>query len=283
MYSKGSIAVAAALLLTACGEGGVPSASPEAFGVPQADWTLGGIPVRLIGLADAPPAGVGACPGVRPGGYVASDKGGCTFNFLFRGSDGHDYMGTAGHCILGESTITVDVGEKIWPRGGGPEARDEDGARIGEFAYAILLDPKDFALVRLEDSVAANPQMCHFGGPTGVNEALTGDPVVLQHYGNGLAVGEVLPARTAVAPTMPHPDHVFANGVAVFGDSGSGVVSEDGRAVGVLVTIGYFAAGQVGPGTQESGTIGITRIAPQVRRAEQALGVDLTLVTAPRL
>jgi SAM-dependent MidA family methyltransferase len=43
-----------------------------------------------------------------------------------------------------------------------------NGNRIGEFAYAILQDPKDFALIRLDPGVAANPQMCHFGGPTGV-------------------------------------------------------------------------------------------------------------------
>lgn len=272
------LAAAATLALAGC------ESAPDADKAAAApDWTLGGVPVRLIEVAEAPPAGVGSCAGVRPGAYFTSDKGGCTLNFLFAGSDGARYVGTAGHCILGESTFLVDVGEETWARGSGPVARDESGSRIGEFAYAILQDPKDFALIRLDDGVTAQPQMCHFGGPTGINADLTGDPVVLQHYGNGLAVGEALPARTSLAPTMPHPDHVFANGVAVFGDSGSAVVSDDGRAVGVLVTIGYFASGQVGPGTMESGTIGITRITPQVRRAEQALGVGLALRTAPQL
>lgn len=282
MHSKASVSIAVTALLAACVDG-VPPVSPQAYDTLQPNWTLGGVPVRRIDLAEAPPVGTAACAGVRPGAFVASDKGGCTFNFLFAGSDGNQYMGTAGHCILGDSTITVDVGERTWAHGRGPEARDGAGARIGEFAYAILEDPKDFALVRLDRSVAADPRMCHFGGPTGVNDDLTGDPVILQHYGNGLAVGEALPARSSVALTMPHRDHVFANGVAIFGDSGSGVVSDDGRAVGVLVTIGYFAAGQVGPGTMESGTIGITRITPQMRRAEQALGIGLALSTAPQL
>ncbi|MGH2692453.1 MAG: hypothetical protein ACRDHM_08115, partial [Actinomycetota bacterium] len=34
---------------------------------------------------NAPPFGVGPCPGVRPGGRLLSDAGGCTFNFLFKG------------------------------------------------------------------------------------------------------------------------------------------------------------------------------------------------------
>ena len=78
-------------------------------------------------------------------------------------------MGTAGHCILGESPVGGDVGEESWAPGTGPVASDADGNRIGEFAYAILQDPKDFAVIRLDAGVEASPQMCHFGGPTGTN------------------------------------------------------------------------------------------------------------------
>jgi hypothetical protein len=73
---------------------------------------------------------------------VQSDVGQCTFNFLFTGSDGSRYIGTAGHCILGESPIGGDVGEQSWARGTGPVARDASGNRIGEFAYAILQGPE---------------------------------------------------------------------------------------------------------------------------------------------
>jgi hypothetical protein len=81
---------------------------------------------------------------------------------------------------------------------------------------------------------------------------------------------------------MPDPDHVFANGVAAPGDSGSGVISADGRAVGVLVTVGLHT-GALGTGGLDAGLIGITRIAPQEARAEQVLGTGLTLATAPAL
>lgn len=269
---------------------GLLDATPGSLGDPStllasstvADWTLGGVPVVLIPpLSTATPVGTGTCPAVRPGAIVRSDLGQCTLNFLFSGSDGRRYVGTAGHCILGESPIGGgDVGERSWAAGTGPAARDTDGNRIGEFAYAILQDPRDFALVRLDPAVPANPDMCHFGGPTGVNDDRPGlaQPVLLHYFGDGVAVGTLLPARSALALGMPDPDHVFAQGVAVPGDSGSGVISSDGRAVGVLVTVGVHA----GLDGREAGDIGITRLSPQVERARQVLGVDLTLQMAPQ-
>ncbi|HZR81647.1 MAG TPA: hypothetical protein VFD92_11165 [Candidatus Binatia bacterium] len=246
------------------------------------NWTLGGVPVHLIGVPAAAPVGTGTCPGIRPGAIVNSDVGQCTFNFVFDGSDGATYIGTAGHCILGDSPIGGDVGEMEWAPGTGPEARDANDARIGEFAYAILQDPKDFSLIRLDPGVAADAQVCHFGGPTGINADQPSDAVVLHHYGNGVAIGTVLPARSAVAIGMPDPDHVFADGVALPGDSGSGVISDDGRAVGVLVTIGIHTA-SIGTSGVDAGVIGITRIEPQVARAGAVLGIGLDLAVAPPL
>jgi hypothetical protein len=271
----GPLAVLATLALATAASGGL-------FRRWQPNWTLGGVPTRLIEVPAAAPFGVGACPGVRPGAIVNSDTGQCTFNFLFAGSDGRTYIGTAGHCILGESPIGGDVGEEEWAPGDGPEARDANDARIGEFAYAILQDPKDFALIRVDPGVPASAQMCHFGGPAGTNSDLTADPVVIHHYGNGIAIGTVLPARTGVALGMPDPDHVYAQHVALPGDSGSGVIGDDGRAVGVLVTVGIHG-GSIGTGGVDAGIVGITRLAPQVTRASSVLRVGLALATAPTL
>jgi Trypsin-like peptidase domain len=246
------------------------------------NWTLGGVPCQLIPVPAANPIGTGACPGLRPGAIVESDAGQCTFNFLFQGSDGSRYMGTAGHCILGESPVGGDVGEQTWAAGSGPVARDGEGNRIGEFAYAILQDPKDFALIRLDAGVAANPQMCHFGGPTGVNSDQGADPVVLQHFGQGLGVGSVVPGRSALAIGMPDPDHVYAQGAVVPGDSGSGIISDDGRAVGVIVTTGIHSS-SIGSSGVDAGLMGITRLAPQVARAQQVTGVSYSLQTAAQL
>jgi hypothetical protein len=240
------------------------------------------VPTRLIEVPAAAPLGITACPGVRPGAIVNSNAGQCTFNFVFSGGDGATYIGTAGHCILGESPIGGDVGETSWAPGTGPVARDAGDARIGEFAYAILQDPKDFALIRVDPGVAVSAQVCHFGGPTGTNADTSSGAVVLHHYGNGVAVGSVLPARTGVALGMPDPDHVFAQALALPGDSGSGVISDDGRAVGVLVTVGIHSS-SIGTGGVDAGVVGITRLPPQVARAASVLGTALTLVTAAPL
>ena len=243
---------------------------------PTADgWTLGGVPCDLIEVPAAAPIGTPTtCGGVRPGAPVESDTGLCTFNFLFAGSDGQRYAGTAGHCILPAD------GERTWAAGTGPEARDGSGARVGEFAYAVLQDPKDFALIRLDAGVAASPEMCHFGGPTGVNTSTGPETTVLHHYGQGVGVSLALPARSAIAQGLPDPDHVFALGGVVPGDSGSGIIDEAGRAVGVIVTTGVHTA-SVGTSGIDAGTVGVTRLQPQVDRAGSMLGVGLSLQTAP--
>ena len=214
----------------------------------------------------------------------------CTLNFLFRAADGTRFIGTAGHCILGsgESPLrtgeerTPEVTEKTWAPGSGPAAKDASGQRLGEFAYAVLGDPKDFALIRLDPGVDASPQVAFFGGPTGINTDRPDDPVMLAYYGNGVGVGSAVPARSALALGMPDPDHVYALGLAAPGDSGSAVISADGRAVGVLVTVGIgLAPSGSGPASGNVGDVGITRLGPQLARAEQALGVRLDLESAP--
>jgi hypothetical protein len=189
-------------------------------------------------------------------------------------------MGTAGHCILGMTDPPPgQASEVTWAPGTGPEAKDADGKRIGEFAYGILQDEKDFSLIRLDPGVEASPEMCHFGGPTGLNTDETPDLVELEYYGLGVGIGTVLPARSAVAAGLPSPDHVYALGLALPGDSGSGVISSDGRAVGVLVSVGLHGLGVYENGV-DFGTIGITRLAPQLARASEKLHTPLELVTA---
>ena len=275
--------LAATVMPLAAGAGSGTAPVPEHAAVAQASsFTLGGAKCSLIKVPSADstlPVGVGTCPGVRPGGVLTSDIGQCTLNFLFKTPEGERYIGTAGHCILGEGPVADSAGEKMWPKGQGPAAKDPDGKRFGEFAYAVLQDPKDFALIRLDPGVEASPEMCNYGGPTGINDDLSGDPTVLQYFGNGIGIGTALPARSAVALGLPNADHVYAAGIALPGDSGSAVISEDGRAVGVLVTVGVHGFGIDENGAVDFGTVGITRIVPQMKRAAEALGIQLTMVT----
>jgi hypothetical protein len=281
--------LAAVVALPGCDPGHSQAPPVNAAGSPApvsaaAVWTLGGVPCcTLIPVpAAAPPVGIGTCPGVRPGAIALTDVGQCTLNFLFQGSDGRRYIGTAGHCILGANPIGGgDVGETSWSPGKGPVVRDSAGNRIGEFAYAILQDPKDFSLIRLDAQTQANAAMCVFGGPTGINDDRPGlaQPVVLEWFGSGIVAGSTVPARSAVAAGMPSPDHVFAQGAATPGDSGSGVISSDGRAVGALVTVGVHTGSGLAVG--DAGLVGITRLTPQVERAQQVLGTSLVMETAP--
>jgi hypothetical protein len=249
----------------------------------ERSFSLGGRDCTLIAVPHAAPFGSGRCEGVRPGGLVRTDLGYCTLNFVFRGKRGRRYVGTAGHCILEGEDIDgeIPVAEQRWDPGAGPVARDADDKPIGKFVYAVFEDPKDFALIRLRRKVRPNPQMCHFGGPTGINGERPAGVVPLNQYGNGLGVGDLLPARTEFALGMPDPDHVFSQGAAAWGDSGGPVTTTDGRAVGLLVTGGVHVSG-AGTRGVDAGVIGITRLGPQLDRASQSLGERLRLQTAPR-
>jgi hypothetical protein len=273
--------VAACFMPLAAGAGSGAGSAPARAAVASSSFTLGGAKCSLIKVPAADgalPVGVGTCPGVRPGAEVQTSIGLCTLNFLFETPAHERFIGTAGHCILGEGPVADNAGEKLWPKGGGPEAKDSTGHRIGEFAYAVLQDPKDFSLIRLDPGVEASPEMCDFGGPTGINDDKNGDPKVMRYFGNGVGIGTALPARSAVALGFPNSDHVYGLGLALPGDSGSAVITDDGRAVGVLVTTGVHGLGYDENGV-DFGTMGITRIAPQMARASDVLHLKLSLVT----
>lgn len=227
-------------------------------------------------LPGATPVGGGGANGVRPGSLVESPSGFCTLNFLFRSRDGHRYIGTAGHCVIGTGSFSADAGERSWRARKGPIAKDAGGATIGRFVYAVLQGERDFSLIRLKRGVAASAQMRHFGGPTGVYTDRSRRPVTLNHYGLGIGIGNVAPARTMTALNTRDPDEIFGQGVVVPGDSGGPVIlARDGRAVGLTVTTGLHAR----PG--DFGPVGITRIDPQRDRAAQVLRTELKLQRAP--
>ena len=231
-------------------------------------------------LAAAPgdPIGTGTCPGVRPGAYVDAPQGGCTLGFLFaaaehtaQGPRTARYIATAGHCVIG------DTGEKSWGYNHGPKAFDAAGDKIGEFIYGVvdyggsIVGPyRDFGLIRLDGDAESRAAVCHFGGPTAVNNDLVEDPQPIHHYGQGLGIGETVPARTSLA-RLNDPDVAGGTGVINYGDSGSPAITDDGRAVGLIVQF----IEETGPGT-----FGVTRLRPQVLRAEKVLDVNLTLLTA---
>ncbi len=235
------------------------------------------------GLDAASPVGVSSCPGVRPGGAIRTDAGLCTLNFLFSSSDGRRFIGTSAQCMK------PFIGERAPAPGRRELARDLTGRRIGEFVYGVFAGGADFALIALDSLVQASPRMCHFGGPTGLNQDARKAPVLLHYYGNGLValptsavpeglgMGPMTPGRSAVAPHLRNPVWVMAVGTAIYGDLGSGVISDDGRAVGLVVYGGLTTTS----GGDSAGTLGIIRLGPQVDRAEKRLGINLHLEIDP--
>lgn len=255
-------------------------------------------PCALISVPTATtPVGTGGCPGVRPGSrLITSFNALCTVNFLFRAPDGTRYIGTAAHCIGPAEGGGEDPHEKVWAPGSGPPAFAAGGRRIGEFAYGALQShgtgfgityDRNFALIRLDPGIEASPEVCFFGGPSGLYTTDAAGTLVLHYYGSGDTIGDVLPARSGVAQGTPDPNYVYATGLALAGDGGSPVVTPDGLALGILVTFSPHGVGfSTQPGSppayleSQQGTIGITRLAPQLARASKAMGVPLELVTA---
>lgn len=238
-------------------------------------WAFGTQRCRLIGVPAAAPVGVAqSCPGVRPGAAVITPNGRCTMNFMWKGDDGFTYTGTAGHCLLSGTDVSV---ARFGP-GLGPPAFDSARRRIGTFAFAALSEEHDFALVRLDPSVArtASPALCHFGGPTGASAAAVGLLAPLSHVGQGNLTGSLVPARTQLALDASDPRALVGVGVAAPGDSGSPVLAADGTAFGVLVATGPA----IGP-VAATGLVVTVPLGPQVAFASRVTGVRYALQTAP--
>ena len=270
-----------------------------------ADDLLGCASLPMVADEGPAPLGPGPCPGVRPGGRVVTSVGDCTLNFLFRAPDGTRYIGTAGHCADPGGASNEESNpdgrariERVWSFGKGPVAADSDGQRFGEFAYAVVQPSRDFALIRLDPDVTASPEMCHFGAPRGLYSTDTAAAVVLRYYGNGERIGDVAPARTAVALGTPDPDHIHAAGAGCAGRLGrrrddrrrlgdrsprhqpASTASDGNHAIPTTShTRPRRCLGPIENGV-DVGTMGITRLGPQLARASEKLGVSLELVTA---
>lgn len=233
----------------------------------------------------------------------------CTANFLFRGSDGARYLATAGHCApLGDEEVV------LWPAGEGPVARHgtrvDTAVPIGRFVFAasnmvetaipvpfLGFEPVwDIALIRLDEGVVASPQMAHFGGPTGLHDELSAEPTLLYHYGWGVhgvngepevedccAFEQPAHGRTALATSMADPFLVRVVDLAGGGDSGSAVISADGRAVGIVSAANYAGHSVTTAEGVETGNGVYVRLGPQIAFAERNLGIQLRLETAPLL
>ncbi|HVM44544.1 MAG TPA: hypothetical protein VM582_01315, partial [Candidatus Thermoplasmatota archaeon] len=170
-----------------------------------------------------------ACEGLSPGDRFTSDSGSCTLGFLLVAPDGL-YFSTAGHCIReGETVRNPDVGafgvgafRFLEPDTGSPS----DGA-----------PGDDFGLIRVDEDKHAslNPKICGWNGPVGVYTETPGSGGV-KHWGHGMVFGDLGPTgqKREGLQLRNDGDAFYWTGAGVPGDSGSAVIADDGRALGVL-------------------------------------------------
>jgi hypothetical protein len=201
-------------------------------------------------------------PGVQiqmEGGAPDGNGGFCTTNFVFTDDAGEVYIGTAAHCAATATGLSVRLQSD-------PDFLTRTpGPIIGTVHYSaywyenITAEPcfvvhycpqgdgnhdNDFALIRINEEYRdkVHPAVLHFGGPTGLaplDEIAAGDTVWT--YGNSpLRPGpSPLDAREGTITAIHSPWSIDAcvMTAGVSGDSGSNVLLDDGRALGVLVTM----------------------------------------------
>lgn len=192
---------------------------------------------------------------VHPGVQTDTEGGECTANFIFYNAT-DVFIGQAAHCAgTGAPTETSGCTAESKPLG--TPVVIKGASKPGTLVYSSWIAMRergeqdsnacaynDFALVKIDpaDVGKVSPTMPHFGGPTGI---ATTPPAFLDRvltYGNS-------PLRAGVESLSPKEgfsvggegdgwSHIcYTATPGVPGDSGSGVLTEDGKALGVLATL----------------------------------------------
>lgn len=201
---------------------------------------------------------------IHPAVRMVTEGTSCTANFVFEEwitlSDGstvrHVYLGYAAHCAgLGGSTDTngCETGSLAL----NTPVDIEGASRQGRLAYSAWHtmvargeDPasnhcrfNDFALVRLHpaDHGRVNPSLPHFGGPVALGTATAQGDQAYSVGNSGLRFGiEELKPKYEASLGMQGGGwlhRLYAVTPGIPGDSGSGHVDADGRAIGVTSTL----------------------------------------------
>jgi hypothetical protein len=229
---------------------------------------LAGGAVAPSGATADPTWAPAATAAIHPGTMMYTDGAQCTANFVYTDTAGNVYVGYAAHCAgKGSSTDTngcnvdsVPLGTQVTFTNDGSLISDGTVVGHGTLAYSSWITEhqlgttdantcayNDLALVKVDpaDVGKVNPSVPFWGGPTGidVNGTQAGDRVYT--YGNSsLRAGlSLLSPHTGISlgddaadGGWSHPLYTVSPGIP--GDSGSGFLSADGTAIGVLSTLG---------------------------------------------
>jgi len=188
-------------------------------------------------------------------GVNTNTAGSCTANFVFYNSKNEIFIGQAAHCSgTGEATSTDGCDSGSLPEGtrvtitgaskpgvlaynswirmqseGGREKYDENTCAFNDFAL-VKIDPEDYAKV--------NPSIPKFGGPSGIRttDVNFGEPIYA--FTNSILRQGIslLQPKYGIqrAQSGDGWSHEVIGQFDIPGDSGSGAIDKEGKAVGVL-------------------------------------------------
>jgi acetyltransferase-like isoleucine patch superfamily enzyme len=205
---------------------------------------------------------------IHPGTMMYTAGAQCTGNFVFTDAAGNTYIGYAAHCAgTGSSTDTngcqtdsVPLGTRVDLTNDGNLLSEGTIVGHGTLAYSSWITEhqlgtkdantcayNDLALVKIDagDVSEVNPSVPFWGGPTGIDNDGTAIGDRVWTYGNSSL-------RAGLSPLSPHtgislgddaadggwshPLYTLTPGIP--GDSGSGFMTQGGKAIGVLSTLG---------------------------------------------
>lgn len=231
----------------------------------------GVLAAALVAAAPATAAPTWAPAGtaqIHPGTMMYTEGAQCTGNFVFTDASSNVYVGYAAHCAgTGAATDTdgclsnsLPLGTKVTFNEGGSLIGEGTQVGSGTLVYSSwdTMDKigttdantcayNDFALVKVAaaDVAKVNPSVPFWGGPVGIDTDGTAAGDRVYTYGNSsLRAGlEPLSPHTGISlgdnaadGGWSHPLYTLTPGIP--GDSGSGFLSADGSAIGVLSTLG---------------------------------------------
>jgi hypothetical protein len=229
---------------------------------------LGAAAVTSAPAQAAPQWAPAASAAIHPGTQMYTEGAQCTANFVYTDGSGSVYVGYAAHCAgLGEATDTdgclaesLPLGTRVTFNEGGSLIDEGTQVGAGTLVYSSWLTMhqlgttdantcayNDLALVKVDaaDVSKVNPSIPFWGGPTGIDTDGTAAGDRVWTYGNsslragisalsphtGISLGD-----SAADGGWSHPLYTVTPGVP--GDSGSAFLSADGKAIGVLSTLG---------------------------------------------
>jgi hypothetical protein len=212
--------------------------------------------LAVAGTAAAAPTWAPASSAtVHPGVQTFTNGAQCTSNFVYSDASNNVYLGQAAHCAgTGGNTETNGCSAATLPVGTPVEVTG--ASKPGTIAYSSWVTMQsggesdantcqynDIALIKLDpaDAAKTNPSVPFWGGPTGLaTTTAQGDKIL--SYGNSELRGgiEQLSPKQGLSlgadsDGWNHSVYTITPGIP--GDSGSGFMTADGKAFGILSTL----------------------------------------------